>query len=95
MGKTNKIVKEPVIDGVDVARYIEQLTPSKLHADVMELAHDISQLSSMMGECMKQAMTTVVVANITVHVEMKMGDDMLFESRLGYIAEPRDEEQQG
>lgn len=95
MSETTKIVKEPVMNGVDVARYIEQLTPSKLKTDVMELAHDISQLSSMMGECMKQAMATVVVANIIVHVEMKMGDEMLFESRFGHTAEPRDEEQQG
>jgi hypothetical protein len=88
---TSKIVKEPVMDGVDVARYVEQLTPSKLKTDIMELAHDISQLSSMMSECRKQAMATVVVADITVHVEMKMGDEPLFESRLGHTAEPREE----
>lgn len=91
MSKTSKIVKEPVMDGVDVVRYVEQLTPSKLKTDIMELAHDISQLSSMMSECMKQAMVTVVVADITVHVEMKMGDESLFESRFGHTAESREE----
>ena len=86
-------IEEPVMNGVDVAKYVASLTPSKLHEDVMDLAHDIQQLTSMMGECMKMSMATVVVGSITVHVEMKMDDKILFESTLGHIAKQEDKKQ--
>ena len=87
-------IEEPVINGVDVAKYVASLTPSKLHEDVMDLAHDIKQLSSMMGECMKMSMATVVVGSITVHVEMKMDGDILFESTMGHSAKQNEKNQE-
>lgn len=86
-------IEEPVMSGVDVAKYVATLTPSKLHEDVMDLAHDIQQLTSMMGECMKMSMATVVVGSITVHVEMKMDGDILFESTMGHSAKQDDKKQ--
>lgn len=88
----NKVVDEAGITGREVMEYVKNLTPSKLQADVRELTHDIQQLSNMMGECMKQSMATVVVARITVHVEMKMNDDVLFSSELGHITRSCEEE---
>lgn len=90
----NKVVEEAGITGREVVEYVENLTLGKLKADVNELVHDIQQLSNMMGECMKQSMATVVVAGITVHVEMKIHDDVLFSAKLGHTAKQCEEVKQ-
>ena len=86
-------IEVPVMNGADVAKYVASLTPSKLHEDVMDLAHDIRQLASMMGECMKMSMATVIVSDITVHVEMKMDGNTLFSSTMGHAVKQEDKKQ--